>query len=101
MEIVGIYSFNHGTDYIDEHYSHLLEEVKQAIQQVNADHHKTKSSKEKTMPDRLLYSPIGLNRDFKRRFSDLDWQTQNRIVCEYPSQYYTVGYTAPQNSSSS
>lgn len=32
MEIVGLYSFNGGGEYIHEYYLYLLEKVKQAVQ---------------------------------------------------------------------
>lgn len=94
VRIVGIYSFKGGRDYIQRHFPSLLEEVKQAISKVDAERYKTKSSTEKTMPGKKLYSPSGLNRGFKEAFSHLGWEANLRIACEYPTQFYVDGYQA-------
>lgn len=95
MKIVGIYSFNGGKEYIEKHFPHLLKEVKQAINKIDAEEHKTKTSKEKTMQGRQLYSPKNLNKGFKAVFSELNWETDIRILCDYPSGYYVEDYEAP------
>ena len=56
MRIVGVFSFNNGQEVVRKQYPHLLKEVEQAIAAVRAEDHLTKKSKEKTMPDKLLYS---------------------------------------------
>jgi hypothetical protein len=87
MKIAGEYSFNNGKSVIEKKYSHLLSEVKQVIGNVDAQEHLTKKSKEKTMPERMLYSPISLNKAFKAGFMDLDWHSV-RVKCDYPKQFY-------------
>ncbi|MBU6392809.1 MAG: restriction endonuclease [Planctomycetes bacterium] len=91
MKIVGVYSFNGGKEFIEQKYSNLLEEVKKIIDQVDAQKHKTKKSREKTMRGKILYSPRRLNSAFKKYFTKLAWQDQ-RVPCDYPTQYYLPTY---------
>jgi hypothetical protein len=49
MRIVGVYSFNGGSKFVQEHFSDELEELKSAIQNIDAEKYKTKISKEKTV----------------------------------------------------
>lgn len=73
-------------------YPNELNEVQQIIAAINSKRHKTKTSLEKTMPSRKLYSPLSLNRAFKREFGKRGW-VNRRVKCEYPDQYYVPGYT--------
>lgn len=91
MNIVGRYSFNQGEEYIKEKYPHLLEEIETIISQVDADRFKTKRSKEKTMPGRMLYNPRTLNIRFDKLFAQKGW-IKKRIPCKYPEDYYVSGY---------
>jgi len=56
---------------------------------------KTKESKEKTMPGKMLFNPKELNKAFKNGFAKFGWQNQ-RVPCEYPTQYYTQGFNPPK-----
>lgn len=91
MKIAGVYSFKGGARVIESTYPRLFEEVKQAISEVRASDHMTKSSREKTMPGKLLYSPASLNEAFKATFERLDWKAV-RVKCDYPTRYYVKGY---------
>jgi hypothetical protein len=91
MKIVGIYSFNNGKKTVDKKYSHLFKEVEQVIKRVSAKKAKTKESREKTMPGKILYNPKALNLAFKSEFAKYDWQNQ-RVRCDYPTQYYSPTY---------
>jgi len=91
MKIVGIYSFNNGKETIEKKYPHLLKEVKQVIKKVNAQKAKTKLSREKTMPGKMLFNPKVLNKTFKDEFSKFNWKNQ-RVVCEYPMEFYLPAY---------
>ncbi len=91
MKIVGIYSFNKGKETIDQKYPNLLKEVEHVISRVRAQKAKTKKSKEKTMPGKMLFNPKALNKAFKNEFEKLNWQNQ-RVPCEYPTQYYSPTY---------
>ncbi len=88
MKIAGRYSFNGGKEYIEKKHWALLKEINRIILSVDANKYKTKTSKEKTMPGKKLFSPISLNKAFKHEFTSIDWQ-QIRVKCEYPIQYYT------------
>ena len=68
MIIAGEYSFNSGKEYVKKHFSIHLEEIKKVIDNIVAGKHVVKESKEKTMPGKMLYSPISLNKAFKREF---------------------------------
>ena len=61
MRIVARYSFCHGLELITTKHHKELSEVTSAIQSVDAEHFRTKQSKEKTMPGRLLYAPKLIN----------------------------------------
>lgn len=91
MKIVGIYSFNKGKETIDQKYSKLLKEVETVIGKISALKAKTKKSKEKTMPGKMLFNPKALNKAFKDEFAKFGWQDQ-RVSCEYPTQYYSSTY---------
>ena len=91
MRIVAAYSFNGGEEFIRQNPPHLLDEVKEVIAAVKADDHKTKQSKEKTMPGRMLYSPASLNNAFKTGFKERGWASV-KIECEYPTEFYTESY---------
>lgn len=91
MRIAARYSFKNGDKAVARKYPDLLVEVNAAIKEVNAARHKTKSSKEKTMAGRMLYSPVSLNKAFKRSFFRQGWKTV-RVPCEYSDQFYDPDY---------
>ena len=93
MRIAGVYSFNHGTETVARLYPDLLTEVNEAIKVVDAAEHKTKKSTEKTMMDRMLYSPKSLNKAFKEAFFKAGW-TRHRVPCTYPTTHYLENYQA-------
>lgn len=94
MRIAGIYSFNKGKEIISQQHRAELEEVLQVIEKVDAERCKTKVSKEKTMRDRVLYSPPALNEAFKKLFSERGW-LNHKVMAEYSKEYYVPGYTPP------
>ncbi len=93
MRIAGIYSFNNGQEIVEKHFSKELEEIKEAIKNINAEKHLTKVSKEKTMPGRMLYSPVALNNEFKEILSPKGWKNF-KVPCEYQTEFYVNGYTS-------
>ena len=97
MIIAGIYSFNGGKEAIEAKFEAELREVEQAITAVDSVTHKTKVSKEKTMPGKILYKPSSLNEAFRMEFEPRGWQ-KFKVRCEYPTKYYTPGYTAAVSS---
>ena len=95
MKIVGVYSFNGGEKTVQRKYAKELNEVKNILAHVDAKKHKTKRSKEKTMRGKVLYSPRSLNKEISDRFLELKWE-KKRVLCDYPTQYYSEGYEAPR-----
>lgn len=91
MRIAGVYSFNNGKEVITTQHHEQLEEVLQVIEQVDAERCKTKVSKEKTMRDKVLYSPPALNEAFKAQFMPRGWKNY-KVVAEYSKEYYVDGY---------
>lgn len=85
------YSFNNGKQFVTQHYPKLLNEIEAIIKIVNASQHKTKSSLEKTMRGKTLYSPISLNRAFKAEFNKRNWGCV-KVNCVYSTAYYTSNY---------
>lgn len=91
MKIAGEFSFNNGAIIVGKRHQTLLKEVCEAIGRVNAAKCKTKTSKEKTMPGRVLYSPVALNRQFEAQLHPRGW-THCKVPCEYPTEFYKPGY---------
>lgn len=91
MIIAGRYSFNRGLKIINRKYPDLLQEIETIIRKITASKCKTKESKEKTMPGRMLYSPKKLNAAFKSLFSSEGWSSP-RVKCQYPTKFYADGY---------
>ncbi len=60
MIIAARYSFNGGAEAVAANYPHLLTEIESAIVSVDAEQHRSKESKEKTMMGQMLYSPVSL-----------------------------------------
>lgn len=95
MKIAGVYSFNGGERAVQKRYAKELIEVKKILASVDTKNHKTKASKEKTMRDKVLYSPRSLNKEISDGFLELGWE-KKRVLCDYPRQYYSEGYEAPR-----
>jgi len=91
MIIAGIYPFNEGEKIIIQKHPHILKEIQEIIDSIDANSYINKESKEKTMPGKMLYSPINLNIAFKKEFIKHGWNTV-RIPCDYPTEYYTEKY---------
>ncbi|MBW1649398.1 MAG: restriction endonuclease [Deltaproteobacteria bacterium] len=73
MKIVETYSHLNGLEFLIVHKPNLWEEIKTVIGYVDADACKTKISKEKNMKGRLLYSPIDMNKSFKKLLESKKW----------------------------
>ena len=97
MIIAGVYSFNGGKEAIESGYASELREIKRIVAAVDSAKHKTKVSREKTMPGKILYKPGSLNKAFREKFEAKDWH-KHKVPCEYPTEYYTRGYTPPASS---
>ena len=75
MEIVARYSFKDGAAFLEQNHGTELDEIRQIISEVDATVCRTKVSEEKTMPGKVLYSPIDLNDQFDRLFAARGWET--------------------------
>lgn len=91
MIIAGQYSFNNGVEYVNKKYPDLLNEIKCVISEINANQYKTKKSREKTMPGRLLYSPVELNKTFKKIFLKRGRESK-KVACDYSADFYLDHY---------
>ena len=74
MRIVETYSHLNGLEYLMVHHKSLWKQVKDVIASVNADKCKTKLSKEKRMKGQLLFSPIEMNKCFKKLLCSKQWE---------------------------
>jgi hypothetical protein len=89
--IAGQFSFKDGKEVVNAQFPDLLTEVEAIIQRVDSSKHKRKRSKEKTMRGQLLYSPISINKAFKREFLKRSW-SPIRVPCDYSTAHYSEGY---------
>jgi hypothetical protein len=94
MRILGIYSFNKGEKVVKEKFTSEYDEVVKIIESIDSESFITKVSKEKTMKGKMLYSPMELNKAFKKEFYQLGW-TNHKMECDYPKQFYVNGYSPP------
>jgi hypothetical protein len=91
MRVVGEYSFAGGAEFVRENFPIELDEVVSAIKKIDSEKCRTKVSKEKTMANKVLYSPVDLNKEFKQKLFCKNWSNY-KIECEYSSEYYVNGY---------
>ena len=78
MRIAVKYSHLNGEEYLLVHLPDLWNEVQEVITGVDADACKTKISKERGMVGRRLFSPKDMNNEFKREFTERNWQPRRR-----------------------
>lgn len=73
MKISQKYSHLNGEEYLLVHHKKIYSEIIKTITAINASSLMSKVSKEKTRKGKLLYSPIELNKTFKKEFNKLGW----------------------------
>ena len=73
MRIAARYSHLNGEEYMLVHRKALWDEIQEVIEEVDATACRTKVSREKIMPGRLLYSPVDMNRAFKKGLETRGW----------------------------
>jgi hypothetical protein len=81
MRIVETYSHLNGEEYLLVHKAPVYQEIKDVITGIDATRCMRKVSKEKTMKGRRLYSPVCLNREFKKSFNSKRWQESKYSYC--------------------
>jgi hypothetical protein len=91
MRIAGRFSFANGESFVSTHYPDLLAELTAAIRSVDAAKCRTKTSREKTMTGRKLFSPRALNKAFKSAMPE-GWQNR-KVACDYSAEFYETDYT--------
>ena len=74
MKIAEVYSHLNGLEYLLVHKKKLWEELNKVISSVNAEKCKTKISKERTKKGKKLYSPIEMNKEFKKLLEKKNWK---------------------------
>ena len=78
MQIAALYSHLNGEEYLIVHRPTLWKGVKSVIANVDAEACRTKVSGEKRREGRTLYSPIDMNRTFKKRFKRRGWNERRK-----------------------
>lgn len=78
MKIVETYSHLNGLEYLLVHKKLLWDEIVQVITRIDAEACKTKVSEEIRMKDKLLYSPVDMNKAFKDSLGALGW-SESRV----------------------
>ena len=78
MKIIEKYSHLNGLEFLLVHKPSLWQEIQDVIQDVDGEHCKVKVSKEKRTLDKLLYSPVEMNRHFKKRLNAKAW-SESRV----------------------
>jgi len=74
MKVSETYSHLNGLEYLLVHKPKLWKEILTVIDKVDAVKCKTKISKEKTMKGKKLYSPIDMNKSFKKLLKQKKWE---------------------------
>lgn len=70
MRIAECYSHLNGYEYLQFHKPSLWREIEEVIASVDAQHFRTKVSKEKTMIGAKLYAPGPMNEAIRSGFAD-------------------------------
>jgi hypothetical protein len=78
MRIAKTYSHLNGLEFLLVHHAKLWRDVQEVIGKVDAVACRTKISKEKTMKDRVLFSPVELNKAFRGLLDGKGW-TESRV----------------------
>ena len=73
MRIVETYSHLNGEEYLQVHQPAIYDEIKSAIASLDAAQCMTKTSQEKTMRGKTLFSPRALNQFFEAEFRAHGW----------------------------
>jgi len=78
MKISETYSHLNGLEFLLVHRPNLWAEIKAVIKGLDAKISKTKVSKEQRTLNKVFYSPIDMNAEFKRSLNGLGW-TESRV----------------------
>jgi hypothetical protein len=78
MRISETYSHLNGLEYLLVHKPELWAEIQSVIAEVDAGQCRIKMSHEKTMKEKLLFSPIDMNAAFNRLLREKSWQDRGQ-----------------------
>ena len=92
MRIVAKYDFNGGKAAVQNKYTAEFAQIEAAINAIDSTLYKTKESTEKTMMGRMLFSPVEINKAFKRELAKTGW-SNHKVNCDYVHGEYLEGYT--------
>jgi hypothetical protein len=81
MRLVQQFSHLNGLEFLESRQGYILREIKEIIKTINANDHKTKISKEKTMTGKSLYNPKAINKAFKDEFYRKGWKESRYSYC--------------------
>ena len=76
MNIKARYSHLNGEEFLRFRHPELWDEIHAVIKSVDAAACRTKQSREKRKPGRLLYSPVEMNKQFRTGLKSFGWQEQ-------------------------
>ena len=79
MKIAEKYSHLNGLEFLLVHKPDLWKETEQVIKKVDGHACQTKISKERRMEGRSLYSPVDMNKSFKRLLEARRWR-ESRVT---------------------
>ena len=74
MRIAASYSHLNGEEYLIVHRPYLREEVREVINGVDIEAHRTKVSRERRQQGRMLFSPPDMNRTFSSGLTSRGWE---------------------------
>lgn len=74
MRLVDVYSHLNGLEWLQVNRATLWDEIREEIEAVDADLHRSKRSKEKGRRGQLLISPPSINAALKARFEARGWE---------------------------
>ena len=97
MKIVAQYDFNGGKEKVQTQYKKEFAELQNAVLAIDAAQFKTKRSREKTMLGKMLFSPVDINKEFKRLLAPTGWEN-HRINCDYTHGEILEGYIPAKSS---
>lgn len=97
MKIVARYDFNGGKAAVMTKYAAELAQIESAINAIDSTLYKTKESTEKTMMGRMLFSPVEINKAFKRELAKTGW-SNHKVNCDYIHGEYLDGYKPAKKS---
>ncbi len=97
LKIVAKYDFNGGRAAIENKYSKEYDQIVAVIDSIDSGLFKTKESYEKTMNGKMLFSPMEINKAFKKAFLQIGW-SNHKVTCDYKYGDYLQDYIPAKES---